>query len=111
MNPPQLIEPIAARFPALEEQEVVFAFFAPEARRVEVAGSFNGWQPQANPLALTGAGEWSVRLMLKSGQYEYRFVADGVWADDPRATQHATNPYGGLNSVLEVRLDDRTDLL
>ena len=71
-----------------------------------VAGSFKGWNPQANPLAHVAAGEWSVRLMLKSGQYEYRFVADGVRADDPQATQRVANPYGGMNSVLNVRLDE-----
>jgi 1,4-alpha-glucan branching enzyme len=110
-TPPQSTEPISARFPALEEQEVVLTFYAPSASRVGVAGSFNGWNPQANPLAHTAAGEWSASLMLKSGQYEYRFVADGVWADDPQATQRVANPFGGLNSVLNVRLDDRTDLL
>lgn len=108
---PESTEPISARFPALEEQEVVLTFYAPDARQVGVAGTFNGWNPQANPLEHTAAGEWSVRLMLKSGQYEYRFVADGVWADEPLAAQRAANPFGGLNSVLNVRLDDRTDLL
>jgi len=95
----------------LEEQEVMLAFRAPEARVVQVAGTFNGWRPEANPLQRAGDGEWSARLRLKSGQYEYRFVVDGVWADDPEATQRAPNLHGGLNSVLTVRLDDRTDLL
>ena len=107
----QSTEPISERFPALEEQEVVLRFYAPEARTVGVAGSFNGWNPQANPLERTASGEWSLRLMLKSGEYEYRFVADGVWADDPQAAQRMANPYGGINSVLRVRLDDRTGLL
>ena len=107
----QPIQPVAERFPALEEQEVAFTFYAPEARVVQVAGGFNGWRPEANPLARQEAGEWLTRLMLKSGQYEYRFVIDGVWTDDPQATQSAANPYGGLNSVLAVLLDDRTDLL
>jgi 1,4-alpha-glucan branching enzyme len=95
----------------LEEQEVVLTFSAPEARVVQVAGTFNGWRPEANPLEHTGAGEWTARLMLKSGQYEYRFVVDGEWNDDPQATQSAANPHGGRNSVLKVGLDDRTDLL
>jgi 1,4-alpha-glucan branching enzyme len=95
----------------LEKQEAVLTFRAPEAKVVQVAGTFNSWRPEANPLEHTGSGEWSVRLTLKSGQYEYRFVVDGIWTDDPRATQSATNPYGGLNSVLKVGLADRTDLL
>jgi 1,4-alpha-glucan branching enzyme len=109
MTPP--VQPIAERFPALEEQEVVLTFRAPAARVVQVAGTFNGWRPEAGLLTQTGAGEWSIRLMLKSGQYEYRFVVDGAWTDDPRATESAANPHGGRNTVLTVGLDDRTDLL
>jgi 1,4-alpha-glucan branching enzyme len=51
----------------LEEQKIGLTFYAPEARVVQVAGSFNGWRPEANPLEPTGSGEWAARLMLKSG--------------------------------------------
>jgi 1,4-alpha-glucan branching enzyme len=105
------IQPVAERFPALEEQEVVLAFFAPEARVVQVAGSFNHWQPAAGPLMRQDGGEWAIRLLLEAGQYEYRFVVDGAWTDDPRATQFTANPHGGLNAVLRVGFDDRTEFL
>lgn len=95
----------------MEEQEVILTFFAPEAKVVQVAGTFNGWHPEANPLEHGGDGEWIARLMLKSGQYEYRFVVDGEWSDDPQAAQSVANPHGGFNSVLKVGLDDTTDLL
>lgn len=95
----------------MEEQEVVLTFYAPAAKSVQVAGNFNGWRPEASPLQQTKSGEWSITLRLKSGRYEYRFVMDGAWTDDPQAIQRTPNPHGGLNSVLEVRLDDRTDLL
>jgi hypothetical protein len=109
--PPPPIQPVAERFPALEEQEVVLALFAPEARDVKVAGNFNGWRPDATPLKKTGAGKWVVRLMLRSGQYEYRFVVDGRWSEDPQAAQHVANPYGDFNSVLVVPLAVRTSIL
>jgi 5'-AMP-activated protein kinase regulatory beta subunit len=113
LKPPQSIEPISERFPALQEQEVMFSYCAPTAMAVQVAGNFNGWCPESNPLKLehAGSGEWATRLMLRSGRYEYLFVVDGNWTVDPRAAQSATNPFGGLNSVLTVGLDDRTDLL
>ena len=111
MKSPEPVQPISERFPALEEQEVAFTFYAPEARVVQVAGTFNEWRPEATPLERAPSGEWVTRLMLKSGQYEYRFVADGIWADDPEAKRSAANPHGGINSVLTVGLDDRTDLL
>ena len=111
MKDPQTIQPIAERFPALEVQEVEFTFCAPEAHRVDVAGTFNGWCPQANPLQQTGTGDWTAKLMLKSGRYEYRYVIDGVWTDDPQVQLKVANPFAGFNSVLQVGLDDRTDLL
>ena len=63
-NSPEPTEPISERFPALEEQEVVLTFYAPDAHMVGVAGSFNEWNPLANPLEHTADGEWSIRLML-----------------------------------------------
>jgi len=111
MKPAQPIQPIAERFPALEEKEVRFACYAPEAGSVFLAGTFNGWQPEANPMEMDADGEWSARLSLKSGQYEYRFVVDGVWTGDPETPQSAANPHSGRNAVIEVALDNTTELL
>ena len=105
------IQPVSDRFPALEEQEIKITYFAPLAREVKVAGNFTGWRPDATPLKNTGAGEWAVRLMLRSGQYEYRFAVDGRWGEDPRASQHVANPFGEFNSVLVVPLAVRTSIL
>jgi 1,4-alpha-glucan branching enzyme len=105
------IQPISERFPALEEQEIILTYFAPLVGEVKVAGNFNGWRPDAAPLKNTGAGEWVVRLMLRSGQYEYLFVVDGRWTEDPQAAQRMTNPHGGFNSVLAVPLSVRTSIL
>jgi 1,4-alpha-glucan branching enzyme len=107
----QPIQPISQRFPSQEEREIALTFSAPTAKVVQVAGTFNGWRPEDNPLEHKGSGEWATCLMLKSGQYEYRFMVDGAWADDPLAVRRSSNPYGGLNSVLTVGLDDTTDFL
>jgi hypothetical protein len=111
VNPQSPIQPVSERFPALEEQDIILTFFAPEARKVNVAGNFNGWRPDATPLKNTGAGKWVVRLMLRSGQYEYRFVVDGRWSEDSRASQRVANPYGSFNSILLVPLEVRTSIL
>jgi 1,4-alpha-glucan branching enzyme len=83
MNAIPPIQPVSARFPALEEQEATLTYFDPEAGGVNLAGNFNGWRPEATPLKNAGAGKWVVRLMLRSGQYEYRVVVDGRWIEDP----------------------------
>ena len=111
VNPQPTIQPVSERFPALEEQEVILTFFAMEAREVNVAGNFNSWRPDTTPLKNNGAGKWVVRMMLRSGQYEYRFVVDGRWSEDPRASQHVANPFGEFNSVLVVPLAVRTSIL
>jgi hypothetical protein len=105
------IELVSERFPSLEEQEVVFTFFAPEAHAVHVAGEFNNWSSDATPLENTESGEWVTHQLLRSGQYEYRFVVDGRWLEDPESAQRVANPHGGFNSVLTVPLAVRTSLL
>jgi 1,4-alpha-glucan branching enzyme len=57
MNPQPPVQPVSARFPALEEQEIILTLFDPEAREVNVAGHFNGWHPIATPLKNMGAGK------------------------------------------------------
>jgi len=111
MNPSPSNQPVAERFPALEEQEFVLEFVSPTARDVKAAGEFNGWRPESTPLIQTKDGEWGVRLMLRAGEYEYRLVVDGQWIEDPEAEQHVANPYGGFNSVLRMPLAVRTSLL
>jgi 1,4-alpha-glucan branching enzyme len=108
---PSPIQPVAERFPALEEQEVIFTTLAPEAQEVNVAGNFNDWRPEVTPMKNTGEGKWVGRSMLRAGQYEYRFVVDGQWREDAQATQRVANPHGGFNSVLMVPLAVRTSIL
>jgi hypothetical protein len=47
-------------------------------------------------------GKWAKELALPPGRYEYRFVVDGQWMDDPAATELIPNSYGTANAVLVV---------
>lgn len=49
-----------------------------------------------------GEGRWIKELSLPPGQYEYQYVADGKWINDPRAVKSTPNAFGGRNSVLVV---------
>ena len=82
---------------------VAFTLSAPEAKHVYVAGTFNNWDAHCTPLSKGINGEWSSYLPLKPGQYEYRFVIDGVWNEDPAARASVPNPFGSNNSVVIVR--------
>jgi 1,4-alpha-glucan branching enzyme len=74
----------------------------PGAKKVFVAGSFNGWKPENAPLVPVGDGHWVGNLTVDPGRYEYLFVVDGQWLPDPNAKETVQNPYGGRNSVLTV---------
>lgn len=84
------------------EYQVTFSF-KPEggSKTVHLAGEFNGWSKTAAPMTGPDAeGRFGLKLPLKNGRYEYKFVCDGVrWAADPD-NPHPPGSYG--NSVLFV---------
>lgn len=75
-----------------------------------LVGTFNNWEhgatsllPQgATPLVPQGGTKWVREVFLAPGRYEYRFVVDGKWIDDPKATAFVPNPHGGRNAVVTV---------
>jgi 1,4-alpha-glucan branching enzyme len=81
---------------------VVFRLTAPDAQRVSVVGTFNGWDVHAHPLRGPDPnGLWSLSLSLPPGRYRYMFVVDGVrWVTDPNAVASEADGFGGHNSVL-----------
>jgi len=74
----------------------------PDAGSVFIAGSFNAWSPDADALTLGDDGLWTITLELAPGEYEYKFVVDGTWIEDPANPEFISDPYGGKNSVLTV---------
>jgi hypothetical protein len=81
---------------------VCLEFHDDQARTVCVVGSFNKWNPETTPMLKTGAGQWIKELGLSPGIYEYQYVVDGKWINDPHAVKSTPNPFGGRNSVLVV---------
>lgn len=79
-----------------------FEFVRPKAHEVFLAGSFNDWHPTTFPMIAGDDGKWVKELALPPGRYEYLFVADGVWVEDPAAADSSPNPHGGVNSVVVV---------
>jgi hypothetical protein len=83
-------------------QSVCLELTKPSARKACIAGSFNDWNPCATPMLPLGDGKWAKELMLPPGRYEYRFVVDGQWEDDPQTTELIPNVFGTANAVLVV---------
>ncbi len=80
-----------------------FEFIHPTATAVCIAGTFNQWQPEAKTPDPAGSGRWLKETALTPGTYEYCLVVDGQWIPDPLAKDYVPNPFGGMNSIVEVR--------
>jgi hypothetical protein len=94
---------VAARDASPNVVFVRFVLYAPGAKRVAVAGTFNQWDQTAAPLVPAGTGGvWSTTLALPVGQHQYAFVVDGRrWVADPAAPA-VDDGFGRRNSVLAV---------
>jgi chromosome partitioning protein len=83
---------------------VIFVTLYPRAHSVQIAGDFNNWQPSKTPLQKVGkSGVWQTKIKLPAGKYRYRLVVDGQWQQDPYNELTESNPFGGFNSVVEVK--------
>jgi chromosome partitioning protein len=92
---------LGSRHPA--EREVIFSLEAPAQAVVQLAGNFNNWVPEPLQFADShGRQVWHKTVSLKPGSYEYKYVVDGRWLLDPHNSRAIHDPYGGLNSVLNV---------
>jgi 1,4-alpha-glucan branching enzyme len=84
------------------KQKVIFSFLAPTAQSVQLAGDFTGWQQEPVALKKSKDGLWKTTVSLSAGRYEYRFLVDGQWCDDPACKIRQSNQMGGENCVRVV---------
>ncbi len=83
---------------------VVFVTLYPRAKNVQIAGDFNNWQPAKTVMQKVGeSGVWQTSLKIPAGRYRYRLVVDGQWQQDPYNEHTELNPFGGFNSIVEVK--------
>ena len=79
----------------------------PEARSVEVVGSFNDWSRGMLHLSDDDHdGIWHAEAVLPAGPHEYMFVVHGErWVPDPLAGRYVDDGFGAgqQNSLLIVR--------
>jgi AMP-activated protein kinase-like protein len=102
-TPRAALAPVATAAAAPESAFVRFVLYAPGARQVGLAGTFNHWDQSATPLARAGQdGVWTVTIPLPAGQHQYAFVVDGRrWVADP-AAPGVDDGFGRRNSLIAV---------
>jgi len=86
-----------------EAKPTEFKLYAPSAKQVVVAGSFNKWDTKRLLAKKDSKGNWVAKAALKPGRHEYKFVVDGNWMNDPRCTTCVANAFGSHNCLVEVK--------
>lgn len=80
-----------------------FEYTATAGAAVFLAGEFNQWN--ASSLAMLdpdGDGVFELSVELAPGRYQYKFVVDGTWYEDPTATENTDDGHGEKNSIVEI---------
>ena len=87
---------------AQEKIPVTFSLHSKLADSVFVAGSFNGWSDNFNPLIKENDSTWTASLYLESGYYYYKFVVYNEWIPDPGNDWKINDGGNSFNSILKV---------
>ncbi|MDX9787974.1 MAG: glycogen-binding domain-containing protein [Desulfobacterales bacterium] len=84
-----------------KRRRVSFSYESTEAKEVILMGDFNNWNSKAHPMKHDRKGLWKISLMLAPETYEYRFLVDGEWKNDPNQ-ESCPNPFGTVNNYIVV---------
>lgn len=89
--------------PVIREDGVYFITKAKDARSVQLAGSFNQWNPDRSYLQKITEDTWFTVLPLNKGTHFYKFVVDDKWTEDPNNPEKQTTLFGVTQSVVTVK--------
>ncbi len=86
----------------IKRRKITFSLESTGAKEVVLMGDFNNWNPKKHPMKQDENGKWTRAVILPPGQYEYKFLVDGQWKEDPRNDKTCTNIFGTHNSVFNL---------
>jgi 5'-AMP-activated protein kinase regulatory beta subunit len=79
-----------------------FALKAPGAEEVSLMGDFNRWNAKTHKMKRAENGVWRKVILLPPGRYEYKFLVDRQWLNDPRNKCRVLNRFGTFNNLLSI---------
>ena len=86
----------------IKQRRWTFSLNAAEAKEVILMGDFNNWNPKKHPMKKDDNGKWTKAVLLPPGQYEYKFLVDGQWKEDPQNDRTCSNKFGSYNNVFNL---------
>ena len=86
----------------IKRRKVTFSLDLSGAKEVILMGDFNNWNPKKHPMKTDENGLWNKNVVIPPGRYEYKFLIDGQWKEDPQNDQTGLNCFGTYNSVFNL---------
>ena len=87
--------------PLRVKEGILFSYYAPWVKDIFLAGDFNGWKKRYTPLIKGKDDVWRIILELKPNRsYDYKYIVDGNWVNDPNNEDLNPDDAGGANSVI-----------
>lgn len=81
----------------------LFRVYLPEARAVELVGSFTDWRAQPVTMLREPSGWWVARVEMTPGDHLFSYLVDGAtYLADYAASGVRGNGFGGWVSQLHV---------
>ncbi len=83
--------------------KIVFQYFDPDAKLVQLAGDFTNWEENKNINLIKNENNiWETSLEIEPGSYGYKFIVDGKWVKDPFNPEEKIEAVGIVNSQIYV---------
>ena len=70
-----------------KRRKVTFSLDLSGAKEVILMGDFNNWSSKKHLMRQDGNGVWNKAVLLPPGSYQYKFLVDGQWREDPKNDQ------------------------
>lgn len=87
---------------SIKRHRINFVYNNADAIEVRLVGNFNDWNVNISVMKHDGNGTWRKTVMLPSGEYEYKFLVDGQWENDPSNANARVNCFGTTNNLIQV---------
>ncbi len=86
----------------IKRRRVTFSFETSDAKEVILMGDFNNWNAKKHPMKSNGNGMWNKSVMIPPGRFEYKFLVDRQWEEDPQNDRICPNNFGTYNNVFNL---------
>jgi len=103
-TPGSILLPIRGirKYPLKASGGYLFICKCPGAKAVQIVGDFTNWIAVSMNSPGGKSGFWTRIFSLTPGSHKYKFIVDGEWVNDINNSKYQRNPYGGIDSIIEV---------